>query len=80
MDALTKLYYSINDDEKALNPFERGEAELHYNAFCKKYIDIIKGYDEQNQEWEDLMKILASEREQAFKIGFKTAVSLIVSK
>lgn len=81
MEIIDKLFQMINDDEVCLNPFETSsEVKRTYDAFCQKYIYTTKEIkDGQDDMWECFIKALSSERKQAFKVGYNTAVKLFFS-
>lgn len=77
---LHNLYLAISDDFKADNPFETRKNNEVFNKICEKYLGESEEYNDDFEEaWEDLCELIAGERENAFIVGYKTALSLILA-
>ena len=78
MRLIEKLFQMLDDESVYSNPFESAEVNKKRDDFCKKYIDTAdKPYDLQEDMWECFIGALMAEREQAFKVGYATAVKLL---
>lgn len=79
-NTLEKLYLAIDSAEDAqANPFETVEFQRVYENFCNKRIETESTpVDVQNEIWEEFIEVIMITRETAFKVGFKTAVELMM--
>ena len=81
MDILDALFFTINSESVRFNPFETKEINDAYNNFADKYIYTTKELQpQQNDIFECFADTLSTERENAFKVGFRTAIKLIFAK
>lgn len=66
----------------AENPFETLQFQKAYEEFCEKYIFKNGGvYDEkENEMWDCFVSALCETRLIAFKVGFRTAIDLLMNK
>ena len=63
------------------NKFDTAAFHRAYENFTEKYIEVeTNSLDQQNTMWDDLNIVIASARKTAFKIGFKTAVELMMGE
>lgn len=77
---LRKLYFAVCDDFKFDNPFETGKNNELFDKICDKYFGRSEEYNDDFEEaWEDLCALVSEERENAFIVGYKTALSLILA-
>ena len=77
---LKKLYSILNDESKSGNPFYTTENEALFLQFCQKHLGETGEYDEKfDKAWEDLGTLLYEENKNAFIVGYKTALSLILA-
>ncbi len=80
MDILEQLYQMVNEDNVYDNPFETHRTNETHDTFTNKYIYTTRELqDGQNDMWECFVEALQAEREQAFKVGYNTAIRLIFS-
>ena len=79
MTNLERLYLSINDQYIPDNPFETSQFRDKWDYFFKTHVEIEENsLDKQNEIFELLDEMIAVDRENAFKVGFKTAVELLI--
>lgn len=78
---LDQIYKAINVEEKPDNPFETSQTDTPHEAFYKEYIKPLEETDltRCNDMWLAFGKALCAEREQAFKVGYTTAIKQIFS-
>ena len=77
---LHNLYLAISDDFKMDNPFETRKNNEVFNKICDKHFGGSEEYNDYFEEaWEDLCALVSEERENAFIVGYKTALSLILA-
>lgn len=80
MDILEQLYQMVNEDNVYDNPFETHKTNETHDTFANRYIYTTRELqDGQNDMWECFVEALQAEREQAFKVGYNTAIRLIFS-
>lgn len=78
-NALEKLYLAMDAEDIRDNKFDTAAFHRAYENFTEKYIEVeTNSLDQQNTMWDDLNIVIASARKTAFKIGFKTAVELMM--
>lgn len=79
---IEKIYYALYDEDKLLNPFETFEINRIYEEVYEKYIEprSVKSYDEGEEMQEVICKLCTAERKTAFKIGFQTALDIVLSR
>lgn len=69
MDLLKKIWDEVDNS--------RGTENIH-NHFSERYIFTTNSItEEQFEEESDFMAVILSDREEAFKLGFRTAIELI---
>ena len=73
---ITIFDYLKNIETKADNPFEVDEVNEPFNAFCEKYLPEDIGM--YNEGWASLCDLIRASEENAFKIGFDAAKSLLM--
>lgn len=77
---LTQIFNALDVVDNADNPFVTRKTTIPYEQFCKKYLSFDKeNYDLHDEMWEDLVQALTAEREQAFNVGYTTAIKQIFS-
>lgn len=77
--ALEKLYLIINDQAIPDNPFETSDFRDMWDHFFKTHVEIEENsLDKQNEMFELIDAMINIDRETAFKVGFKTAVELMM--
>ncbi|MBS6447541.1 MAG: hypothetical protein KH382_08110 [Clostridiales bacterium] len=77
---LCKLYFDISNDFKIDNPFETRKNNELFDKICDKHFGRSEEYNDDFEEaWEDLCALVSEERENAFIVGYKTALSLILA-
>lgn len=78
---LNKIFYAINAEDEADNPFETFQTNAPFDAFNKKYINPLEksNLEQCNNMFFDLGDVVNAERERAFKVGYSTAIKLIFS-
>ena len=77
---LRKLYFDISDDFKMDNPFETGKNNELFDKICDKHFGRSEEYnDDLDDAREHLCALVSKERENAFIVGYKTALSLILA-
>lgn len=78
IQALDTLFYALDNRADGSTAFETSEQMALYDEFR----DIMK--DEINSEetdlWDSFLRCTENERRTAFKIGFKTALSLFAEE
>ena len=80
MDLVKALWLEVDTGGPASNPFITDETETVYNNFVNRFIFTTNEHTkEQLDAEEDFVHAIAVERENSFKIGFKTALELIFS-
>lgn len=80
MDLVRALLLEVDKGGVASNPFVTDETETAYNKYADRYLFKTKEVTaEQLDAEEDFMEVIVTEREQAFRVGFKTALELIFS-
>lgn len=78
-EILDHIYNSINTEDKKDNPFETYQTDTSYEVFYKEYINPLEAtdLDRCNDMGLAFEEALNAEREQAFKVGYKTAIKQI---
>lgn len=73
------LYDALNIDEKPDNPFETDEINNPLSEFCEQYIyETAAKPDYADDGWSNLINIIEEAQRNAFKVGFETAVALLM--
>lgn len=81
MDLVRALLLEVDKGGVASNPFATDETEQTYNNYADRYIFKTKEVTAEQLDAEaDFMHAIVVERENAFRIGFKTALELIFSR
>ena len=76
---LENLYYAVRSDERAKDPFTTTEIVNQYDKLYDKFVKPIQDYNEAEKSADEICAYEFMVEMQAFKVGFKTAVSLILS-
>lgn len=80
MDLVRALLLEVDKGGVASNPFVTDETEQTYNNYADRFIFKTKEITKEQLDAEaDFMEVIVTEREQAFRVGFKTALELIFS-
>lgn len=80
MDLVRALLLEVDKGGVASNPFATDETETAYNKYADRFIFKTKEITKEQLDAEaDFMEVIVTEREQAFRVGFKTALELIFS-
>ena len=69
------LYYAIENLSALDNPFETEETRSIQNNFYEKY---VKAHDKERDAEFALNDVACAERRNAFKVGFNTAIKLLL--
>lgn len=79
MNLYDALYDLLNVEEKKDNPFETDAINEPFGVFCDKYImETVDKPTDPNVGFQEIVGVFEEVQRNAFKIGFETAVSLIV--
>lgn len=73
------LYDALDDCSVTNNPFEQDDVRKSFFKFCNQYIyETEKKFDDADDGFTEISNIICNDRRNAFKVGFETAVLLIV--
>lgn len=78
---IEELFSHVNDAYKVDNPFESSESDLLHEQLNHKFItpNYDKSFEEGTEAESLIAELIISGRKRAFSVGYRTAMSLILS-
>lgn len=78
-ETIKRIFNDLTDRSIGESPFETKEYRKMYNTFDKKYIESIEDFNKNAEFYGDFVELIETQKEIAFRVGFKSALDIIFS-